>query len=78
MATTSGRIRALSMSRQKGTPKTNVPEAELKAGFGVVGDAHAGVGHRQVSLLAARIDPDACETRARAVSPGDFGGEYHR
>ena len=33
-------------------PKSNVPEAELRADFGLVGDAHAGSGHRQVSLLA--------------------------
>ena len=43
----------------------------MQAGLGVVGDAHAGGGHRQVSLLAI----EAIETlRAQGadVSPGDF------
>ena len=71
MATTSGRINAISISEHKGTSKVNVPEADLQAGLGVVGDAHAGAGHRQVSLLAI----EAIETlRAQGadVSPGDF------
>ena len=37
---TKGRIKAISVSKEKGTPKTNVPEAELKTDFGIVGDAH--------------------------------------
>jgi MOSC domain-containing protein YiiM len=49
---TEGRIRAISVSKEKGTQKLNVPEAELRADFGIVGDAHAGKWHRQVSLLA--------------------------
>lgn len=72
VATTNGRISALSVSTQKGTPKTNVPEAELKADFGVVGDAHAGIGHRQVSLLALE-SIQTLRDKGTAVSPGDFG-----
>ena len=71
MATTSGRIRAISVSAQKGTPKVNVPEAELKENFGVVGDAHAGDGHRQISLLAFESIVQVCRQGAE-VSPGDF------
>ncbi|MHC4753450.1 MAG: MOSC domain-containing protein, partial [Planctomycetota bacterium] len=52
MGITEGRIRAISVSKEKGTQKLNVPEAELRADFGIVGDAHAGKWHRQVSLLA--------------------------
>ncbi len=71
MATTSGTIRAISISPSKGTPKSNVPEAELRADFGLVGDAHAGGGPRQVSLLAMEAIERFRATDC-AVSPGDF------
>ncbi len=48
----SGRILALSVSRKKGIPKTNVSSVVLREEWGIVGDAHAGPWHRQVSLLA--------------------------
>ena len=39
MATTSGSIKAISVSKEKGTQKVNVPTAELKTDFGIIGDA---------------------------------------
>lgn len=48
---TRGRIVAVCVSEEKGTPKRSVSEIELVAGLGVKGDAHSGAGHRQVSLL---------------------------
>ena len=42
---------AVCISEQKGTPKHVVSEIRLKLGHGIVGDAHAGNWHRQVSLL---------------------------
>lgn len=71
MAITRGRIRAISVSKEKGTQKVNVPEAELKAGFGLVGDAHAGDWHRQVSLLAAE-SIEKMVAKGAKVSPGNF------
>ncbi len=50
MAIIEGKIKAISFSKEKGTQKVNVPIAELKADFGVVGDAHAGNWHRQGSF----------------------------
>ena len=70
MATTSGRIKAISISEHKGMAKSNVPEAELKADFGLVGDAHAG-SPRQVSLLAFE-SIDQFREKGLDVSPGDF------
>ncbi len=70
-ATTKGRIKAISVSEQKGTCKVNVPEAHLRIDFGIVGDAHAGSWHRQVSLLAVESIDKMVERGAR-VSPGDF------
>ena len=71
MAATKGRIKAISVSKEKGTRKVNVPKAELKADFGVVGDAHAGNWHRQVSLLAVE-SIDRMVAKGAKVSPGDF------
>ena len=48
----SGRVVAVSISAQKGEKKTPVESVELRPEHGVVGDAHAGDWHRQVSLLA--------------------------
>lgn len=45
-------IVAVCSSRSKGERKANVGQGELRQGFGLVGDAHAGDWHRQVSLLA--------------------------
>jgi len=71
VATTRGRIKAISISKEKGIPKTNVPQADLQAGLGVVGDIHADGGHRQVSLLAAE-EIERLRENGAAVSPGDF------
>lgn len=66
-----GRLEAVCISREKGTVKTAVPSAQLEAGHGIVGDAHAGPWHRQVSLLAGEsID------RMRAVLPGLLDGAF--
>ena len=63
-----GTIRAICVSKEKGTPKTAVLEAELAADYGINGDAHAGSTHRQVSLLSyEKINQFA------AVEDGVFG-----
>ena len=46
------RVLAVCISEKKGTVKHPVPEIQLKIDHGIVGDAHAGNWHRQVSLLA--------------------------
>jgi len=71
VATTSGRIRAISISRQRGTPKVNVPAAELQVDHGIVGDAHAGDWHRQVSLLASE-SIEMVRRQGVTLEPGDF------
>ena len=71
MATTKGRIKAISISKQRGTQKSNVPKAELQTNFGIVGDAHAGDWDRQVSLLGIE-HIDKMNTRGLDLSPGDF------
>ncbi|MBO4937434.1 MAG: MOSC domain-containing protein [Oscillospiraceae bacterium] len=46
-------VTAVCISEQKGTPKHEVPHLQLKIHHGIIGDAHAGSWHRQVSLLAS-------------------------
>jgi MOSC domain-containing protein YiiM len=66
-----GTIVALSISTQKGTPKSNVPHAQFVENHGLAGDAHAGPWHRQVSLLALE---SIAKMRAKGadVGPGAF------
>jgi cyclic pyranopterin phosphate synthase len=66
-----GRIKAISISKDRGTRKDNVPAAELKVGFGIVGDAHAGNWHRQVSLLGQE-SIEKMRAKGAKVSAGDF------
>ena len=42
---------AVCISEKKGTQKHEVSEIHLKKNHGIIGDAHAGNWHRQVSLL---------------------------
>ena len=46
-----GIVRGICVSPARGTKKTPVAEAVLKEDWGILGDAHAGNWHRQVSLL---------------------------
>ena len=46
-----GRVKAVCISREKGTKKENIKEAQLIENYGIKDDAHAGKWHRQVSLL---------------------------
>ena len=66
-----GKVKAISISKEKGTQKVNVPEAELLADFGIEGDAHAGNWHRQVSLLGSESIDKMIEKGAK-VAPGSF------
>ena len=46
-----GTIKALCISEKKGTLKTPIHKALFQTEWGMVGDAHAGRWHRQVSFL---------------------------
>jgi len=64
-------ILALSVSDQKGVKKRNVDSAELVVDRGILGDAHAGPGKRQISLLA-RESIEKIRAAGLDVGPGDF------
>jgi len=68
----SGEIAFACISARTGIPKHAVDRVELRAGHGIVGDAHAGEGHRQVSLLDER-DAETMRERGLALAPGAFG-----
>ena len=58
------KVVSVNISEKKGTLKKPVPEIKLKLRHGIVGDAHAGDWHRQISLLAE----ESVDTM-RALSP---------
>lgn len=62
---------SVNVSDQKGTSKCPVDQIILKEGWGIIGDAHAGDWHRQVSLLASE-DIDMVNRKGFKVSFGDF------
>ncbi|MGQ9859827.1 MAG: MOSC domain-containing protein [Thermodesulfobacteriota bacterium] len=61
----------VSVSTEKGVPKTNVEELRLIPDWGAQGDAHAGSWHRQVSLLAME-SIEKMRAKGLEVRPGDF------
>lgn len=46
------KVLAVNISETKGVPKTPIEKGYFEVNHGLVGDAHAGNWHRQVSLLA--------------------------
>ena len=65
-------ILAVCISEKKGEQKHPVAEAQLKADWGSVGDAHAGNWHRQVSLLGQESVDKLQEKITVQLKPGDF------
>ena len=67
-----GKLLAINISKERGTEKREVPQAELVADYGIMGDAHAGKWHRQVSLLSAEKIDDF-RARGAQIDNGAFG-----
>lgn len=67
-----GKIIAVCLSGRKGEKKRPVDEGRLIEGQGFAGDAHAGSGHRQVSLLSAESVDRFRAKGPLEVFPGDF------
>ena len=67
-----GEIKALCISKKRGTQKTCIPAAKLKVDWGILGDAHAGNWHRQVSLLSFE-KIEAFRAKGANVEFGAFG-----
>ncbi len=65
-------IKAINISIRRGTIKTPVESAQLKVDHGIVGDAHAGNWHRQISLLAQESIGKMTELGVEGLDPGKF------
>ena len=64
-------VLAVCISENKGERKKPVESVELRENHGIVGDAHAGDWHRQVSLLAQE-SIDKMRALGLDVNAGDF------
>lgn len=66
-----GKVVAVCISEKRGTKKTVVPFIDVRINYGILGDAHAGDWHRQVSLLAVE-SVDKMRNPFINILPGDF------
>lgn len=66
-----GEVIAVCTSAEKGVRKQSADSIELEVGIGVVGDAHSGAWHRQVSLL-----PNEAVDELRQVLPNLKAGDF--
>lgn len=69
-----GRIISINISQKKGVSKKPIKEAFLKKDHGILGDAHAGPWHRQVSLLSWHHVKEFIQKNqsVQRLRPGDF------
>jgi MOSC domain-containing protein YiiM len=66
-----GRVVAVCISQSKGERKTPVDQVVLQEKHGIIGDAHAGDWHRQISLLAMESIAKM-QALGLQVTTGDF------
>jgi MOSC domain-containing protein YiiM len=66
-----GKVVAVCISEQKGERKKPVAEVLIRENHGIVGDAHAGDWHRQISLLALE-SIKKMQDKGLDVTTGDF------
>lgn len=67
-----GKVLAICTSSVRGTQKQSVESAFFQENMGILGDAHAGNWHRQVSLLGAE-KIEEFNKRGAEVTDGAFG-----
>jgi len=67
----SAQVVAVNISEKKGEQKVQVPAVDLQENHGIIGDAHAGDWHRQVSLLAEE-SIDKMRQLGLDLNPGAF------
>jgi len=67
-----GQIKAVCTSTVRGTQKRNIQTADFTTDWGLVGDAHGGDWHRQVSLISYE-KIQAFNAKGASVNHGDFG-----
>lgn len=65
------KVVAVCISEKKGTKKHTVPYIDVKVNHGIIGDAHAGQWHRQISLLA-KESVEKMKVPSLTLNHGDF------
>ena len=65
------KVIATCISEKKGVKKHPVPYLTVEKDYGILGDAHAGNWHRQISLLP-KESVDTLRTVIPDLKPGDF------
>ncbi|MCR5825933.1 MAG: MOSC domain-containing protein [Oscillospiraceae bacterium] len=65
------RVLAVCISARKGEKKHSVAQIDCRIHHGIVGDAHAGNWHRQISLLANE-SAETMRQMGLTLAPGDF------
>ena len=63
---------AVCASARRTDPKADLGQGELYAGYGLLGDSHAGLSQRQVSLLAIESIERANREHGISARPGSF------
>lgn len=63
---------AVNSSTECTKPKTSLDAGELIAGYGLVGDAHAGLSEREISLVAIEDVEAANQRYGIQAGPGSF------
>lgn len=66
------RVVAVCMSANRPDPKRDVGSGELRAHYGLVGDAHAGYSEREISLLAVETIAEVNREHGIGALPGSF------
>ena len=67
-----GKLLAINISKERGTEKREVPQAELVADYGIMGDAHAGKWHRQVSINSSKDQISGQNRHGNDLQPGSM------
>ena len=67
-----GSIVAVCASQGRMDPKRDMGEGHLREGYGLEGDAHAGLSEREISLLAMESIERLNEEHGVEAGPGDF------
>jgi MOSC domain-containing protein YiiM len=65
-------VMSVNISEKKGMQKHEVERIELKPDWGIIGDAHAGHWHRQISLLAEESIGKMRALGLSGLTPGAF------
>jgi MOSC domain-containing protein YiiM len=67
-----GYVKAINVSDHRGTFKYEVKKAYFMVDHGIVGDAHAGNWHRQISLLSQDSIDKMTALGVEGLNPGKF------